>query len=577
VIAEKSAPVLAGLMMDRSLQISRLIDHAALWHGDVEIVTQRTGLPDQRSNYRQVRARSAQLAHALRQRLGVAAGERVATFAWNTQRHLELYYGVSGIGAVLHTINPRLFAAQIAYIVNHARDRFIFLDADLVPVLEPLAAQLPHVEGYVVLCAENDLPPTSLPGALAYETLIAGFPDDIVWPELDERTASSLCYTSGTTGNPKGVLYAHRSTLLHTFAQAASWQAGAGSQTSILPVVPLFHANAWGLPYLAPMQGSKLVFADPHLDPAALYDALEREQVTLSCGVPTIWLRLLEHLERNDLRFSSLKLLGVGGAAAPRSMIEAFEVKYDVRVMNAWGMTETSPACTFGIPKAEHDVLPQRIDYKTCAGRCLFGVELRIVDDAGVAQPFDGVAQGEIHVRGPWIASGYFEDEEATARGITADGWLRTGDIATVDPDGYVAIRDRAKDVIKSGGEWISSIDLENVAVAHPDVAEAAAIGVPHPTWSERPVLFAVPKAGRELDPAAVRAFLDGKIAKWWMPDEVIVVAELPHTATGKVSKRTLREQHAAALASMEETVDSLGDEVGKAKLYFEKRRELSS
>jgi 3-(methylthio)propionyl---CoA ligase len=550
VIAETTAPALAGLMMDRSLQISRLIDFAALWHGDVEVVTKRTGKPDLRAGYREVRVRSAQLAHALAERLGVAPGDRVATFAWNTQRHLELYYGVSGIGAVLHTLNPRLFAPQIVYIVNHARDRFIFLDADLVPVLEPLAEQLPGVEGYVVLCAESELPATTLPNAIAYETLIAGMPVDIVWPELDERTASSLCYTSGTTGNPKGVLYSHRSTLLHTFAQAASWSAGPGSQATILPVVPLFHANAWGLPYMAPMLGSKLVFADPHLDAAALFETFEQEQVTLTCGVPTIWLRLLEYLERNDLRFSSLKLLGVGGTAPPRSMIEAFEVKYGVCVMNAWGMTETSPACTFGTPKPQHDVMPQRIDYKTRAGRCLFGVDIRIVDDEGTVLPFDGVAQGEIHVRGPWIAGGYFEDDEATSRGITDDGWLRTGDIATIDADGYVTIRDRSKDVIKSGGEWISSIDLENVAVAHPDVAEAAAIGVPHPTWSERPVLYVVPKQGKTVDRAGILAFLDGKVAKWWMPDDVIMVTELPHTATGKVSKRTLRDQFAESRAA---------------------------
>ncbi|HWT04645.1 MAG TPA: long-chain fatty acid--CoA ligase [Xanthomonadales bacterium] len=539
-----TAPALAGLMMDRPLLISRLIDHAARWHGEAEVVTLRTGEPDRRATYREVRARSAQLAHALAQRLHVAPGDRVATFAWNSQRHLELYYGVSGSGAVLHTINPRLFAPQIVYVVNHAHDRFVFIDADLVPLLEPLAAELPSVEGYVVLCDESALPATSLPNAIAYETLIAGLPDDIEWPELDERTASSLCYTSGTTGNPKGVLYSHRSTILHTFAQAASWQAGPGSQAAILPVVPLFHANAWGLPYLAPMQGSKLVFADPHLDPAGLYDAFEREQITLTCGVPTIWLRLLEYLDRNGLRFSSLKLLGVGGAAPPRAMIEAFELKYGVCVMNAWGMTETSPACTVGAPKPHHDVLPQRIDYKTRAGRCLFGVDMRIVDDDGTPLPLDGVAQGEIHVRGPWIASSYFEDDDATSRGITADGWLRTGDIATVDADGYVMIRDRAKDVIKSGGEWISSIDLENVAVAHPAVAEAAAIGVPHPTWSERPVLFVVAKQGHDVDARSVLAFLDGKVAKWWLPDEVIVVAELPHTATGKVSKRTLRASY---------------------------------
>jgi len=543
VIAPPNAPALTGLMMDRPLQISWLIDHAARWHGDVEIVTKRTGLPDSRGTYRDVRARSAQIAHALAERLGVRPGDRVATFAWNSQRHLELYYGVSCSGAVLHTINPRLFATQLIYIVNHARDRFIFIDADLLPVLEPLAAELPNVEGYVVLCDEASLPATTLPNVLAYETLLAGMPEDISWPELDERAASSLCYTSGTTGNPKGVLYSHRSTLLHAFSQVSTLNAGPGSLATILPVVPLFHANAWGIPYLGAMAGSKLVFADPHLDPAELYDALESERVTLTCGVPTIWLRLLEYLERNDLRFSTLRVLCVGGAAPPRAMIEALEVRYGLCVMNAWGMTETSPACTIGQPKPQHDVLPQRIDYKTRAGRCLFGVEMRLVDDDGAVLPFDGVAQGELHVRGPWVAAEYFDDDDATARGVTDDGWLRTGDIASIDSDGYVTIRDRSKDVIKSGGEWISSIDLENVAVAHPGVAEAAAIGIPHPTWSERPILFVVPKAGHAVDAASVVAFLEGKIAKWWMPDQVIITTELPHTATGKISKRTLRER----------------------------------
>jgi 3-(methylthio)propionyl---CoA ligase len=539
--------MLPGLMMDTPLLIGSLIDYAARWHGDREIVTHRTGKPDHRYTYRDARARSAQVAHALRDRLGVQPGDRIATFAWNSYRHFELYFGVSGIGAVLHTINPRLFADQLEYIVNHAADRYVFVEPELLPILEALAARLPSVEGYIVLTDAASMPATSLPNAIAYESLIAGRPDDIVWPQIDERLASSLCYTSGTTGNPKGVLYSHRSTLLHTFGAALALKVGAHTLDTILPVVPMFHANAWGLPYVAAMAGANFVCCDPHLDPAELYRSIERERVTFTCGVPTIWLRMLDYLDAQGLRFSTLEALACGGSAPPRSIIAAFEERFGITFLNAWGMTETSPVCTMGTPRAEHDELPQRIDYKTRAGRCIYGVEIGLLDDEGSDVPADGEAQGEIVVRGPWIAAGYYNDAPATAAGITSDGWLRTGDVASISPDGYVTIRDRSKDVIKSGGEWISSVELENHAVAHPAVAEAAAVGIPHPTWQERPLLVVVKKPGAEVDRAEMLAFLDGKIAKWSMPDDVVFVDELPHTATGKISKRTLRERFAIA------------------------------
>lgn len=542
------AGTLSGLMMDAPLSIGSLIDHAARWHSDAEIVTYQVGAPAHRYGYGAARKRSAQLAHALRERLGVRPGDRVATIAWNTYRHFEAYFGVSGIGAVLHTINPRLFTHQLEYIVNHAADRYILVDTHLVKLLEPLAASFPHVEGYVILTDEAHMPATSLPNTICYETLLADMPDDIVWPSFDERTASSLCYTSGTTGNPKGVMYSHRSTVLHALSSAADLSAGSETFGCVLSIVPMFHANAWGLPYLAPMLGAKIVFPDPHLDPKHLYDVMEGEGVTSAFGVPTIWFHLLAYLEKNHLRFSTLTAVGVGGAAAPAMMIEAFERNFGVHVLHAWGMTETSPACTTGNPKAEHmKTLDETIARKTTQGRVKYGVEVELRDDAGKSLPFDGVAQGDLFVRGPWVASGYFEDDDATAASLTADGWFRTGDIASVDRDGYVILRDRSKDVIKSGGEWISSIDLENVAIAHPGVAEAAAIGVPHPTWSERPILVVVRKdVATPPGKAEIIEFLTGKVAKWWLPDDVVFVRELPHTATGKVSKKTLRERFAA-------------------------------
>ena len=540
--------MLPGLMMDTPLTIGSLIDHAARWYGDREIVTHRTGQPDHRYTYRDARALSAQVAHALRGRLGVTTGDRIATLAWNSYRHLEVYFGVSGIGAVLHTVNPRLFADQLEYIFNHAADRYVFVEPDLLPILEALAPRLPKLEGYIVLTDAASMPATSLPNAIAYETLIAGLPGEIEWPEIDERLASSLCYTSGTTGNPKGVLYSHRSTVLHTFAAIGGMKVSARTLDTILPVVPMFHANAWGLPYVAAMVGSKLVFCDPHLDAAELYRSLEREQVTLTSGVPTIWLRMLEYMRSNGLRLSTVEALPCGGSAPPRSLIAAFE-EAGIAFLNIWGMTESSPVCTIGQPRAEHDAMPLRLDYKTRAGRPVYGVQMRLRDDAGDDLPMDGEAQGELLIRGPWIAAGYYDDEAATAVGTTEDGWLRTGDIASVSPEGYVTIRDRSKDVIKSGGEWISSVELENHAVAHPAVAEAAAIGIPHPTWQERPLLVVVKKPGAEVDRAEILAFLEGKVAKWWLPDDVVFVDELPHTATGKLSKRTLRDRFTVTAA----------------------------
>jgi len=532
---------LHGLMMEMPLMISSIIDYAALWHGDSEVVSREPDGSVSRSNYREVRARAAQLALAL-QAYGIRPGDRVATMAWNSQRHLELYYAISGIGAIIHTINPRLFSEQIEYVVNHAADRLIFVDADLAHLLEPLAPRLTTVEGYVVLGdAANTA--TTLPNLNSYEEFIAPQARDIVWPQFDERTASGLCYTSGTTGNPKGALYSHRSTVLHALSGAATLRTPNGAMKCALPVVPMFHVNAWGLPYTAPLLGAKLVLPGPKLDPASLYELFEKEQVDFTAGVPTVWLWLVAYVKEHGLKFSSLRALGVGGSAAPRSMIETLENDYGISVQQGWGMTETSPVCTTGILNEKQDHSPQRLDYKARAGRIVYGVEMKLVDDDGKVLPDDGTAQGELLVRGHWVASGYYRNPEASEKALTSDGYFRTGDIASLDPDGYLTIRDRTKDVIKSGGEWISSIDLENVAVSHPQIAEAAAVGMPHPVWGERPVLIVKRAPGANLGRAEVLEFLKGKIVKWWMPDDVLFVDELPHTATGKISKLKLREE----------------------------------
>ena len=533
-----------GLMMNQALLITDLIRYAAQYHPDTEIVTRTVEGPVHRYDYAAAYTRVQQLAHALDE-LGVKPGDRLATLAWNGHRHFELYYAISGIGAICHTVNPRLFVPQIEYILNHAEDTYVFVDLTFVPLLEQLAPKLKSVKGYVVLTDRAHMPTSTLPNLLCYEELIAGRPTDYEWPKLDEWTASSLCYTSGTTGNPKGVLYCHRSTILHTFSINLADSLAFTAHEVVLPVVPLFHVNAWGIPYAATMAGSKLVFPGPHLDPASLYEMFEQEQVTMTAGVPTIWHKLLEYLDQTGKSFTSLKRLLSGGSAVPISMIAAFEEKHGARVCHAWGMTELSPVGTAGVLKPAQKKLPpqERYRYQASQGRAVFGVELKIVDGEGRPLPHDGKAFGVLLVRGPWVTSGYFNDEEATRAAFDEDGWFRTGDVVTIDADGWMRIVDRTKDLIKSGGEWISSIELENAAVGHPDVFEAAAIAVAHPKWQERPLLVVVAKPGSTLTRDGMLDYLRGKVAKWSVPDDVVFVKELPHTATGKLLKSKLREQ----------------------------------
>ena len=532
-----------ALMMDRPLLISSLIEYAALYHGDTEIVSRTIEGPMHRYTYRDAHARSKRLAKALLG-LGIEPGERVGTLAWNGYRHFELYYGVSGIGAVLHTVNPRLFTDQIVYIINHAEDSYLFVDLNLVPLLETIADKLETLKGYVIMTDEAHMPESKLANTMCYETLVGEQSDDYEWPVFDEWTASSLCYTSGTTGNPKGSLYAHRSTLLHAFAACTTDVLGLSCRDTVLLVVPMFHANGWSLPYTAPMCGCKLVLPGPQLDGASVYELLENEQVSFSAGVPTVWFMLLDYLQQSNKTLDHLKTITCGGAAVPRSLIQAVEESYGVRMIHAWGMTEMSPIGTVGTFKRGMEELPaeRRYDIQEKQGRGIYGVELKIVDDDGNQLPRDGKAFGELMVRGPWIASGYFKGEGADV--LDEDGWFPTGDVATLDPEGYMQITDRAKDLIKSGGEWISSIDLENVAVGHPEVAEACVIGVPHPKWNERPLLLVVRGEGSSLAKEDLLTFLEGKIAKWWMPDDVVFVEELPHTATGKLYKAKLREDY---------------------------------
>jgi fatty-acyl-CoA synthase len=530
-----------GLMQDRPLLISQLLEFAAQYHGDREIVTRSIEGPIHRTNYREVSKRAKRVANALG-KLGVKLGDRVGTLAMNTYRHLEIYYGISGIGAICHTINPRLFAEQITYIANHAEDKYIFLDPIFVPLIEKFAGDLKTVKGWIVLTDRAHMPKSALANMMCYEELIGAESDNFDWPMFDERTASSLCYTSGTTGNPKGVLYQHRSTVLHSYCVCMPDTLNVSSKDSILVVVPMFHANAWGLVYAAPMCGAKLVFPGKDMDGKSVHDLLEQEKCTISAGVPTVWLALLNYLQDNDKRIDTVRQFVIGGSAAPRSMIEAFQEKYGAYVIHAWGMTEMSPLGTTGMLKPHMLGWPskQRIDVQIKQGRAVYGVELKIVDDDGKEQPRDGKAFGHLMVRGPWITSGYFKGEGGKV--LDKDGWFKTGDIATLDAEGFIQITDRSKDVIKSGGEWISSIDLENTAVGHPEVREAAVIGIAHPKWDERPLLIVIKKDGSTLDRAGMLKYLDGKIAKWWMPDDVVFVKELPHTATGKLLKTKLRE-----------------------------------
>jgi acyl-CoA synthetase (AMP-forming)/AMP-acid ligase II len=535
-----------GLMMDTPLLISSIAEHAEKFHGDREIVSVTMDNPRHRYTMREAVERSRKLANAL-DKLGLEAGDRVATIAWNDYRHLEIYYGVSGSGYVCHTINPRLFPEQLVFIINHAEDRWIFTDLMFVPLLEKLLPQIPKVEGFIVMTDEAHMPETSLPNAVCYETLLAAESSEYRWPQLDEHTASALCYTSGTTGDPKGVLYDHRSTVLHAYASVAPDVLNLSSIDVVLPVVPLFHVNAWGVPYSTLMVGSKLVFPGPKMgDGEALYELMEAEKVTVALGVPTVWLALLQYCEQTGKTLNALQRTVIGGAAVPRSMIEQFSKVHDVQAIQGWGMTEMSPLGTANTPKAGQEGFSdeERFDLATKAGRGIFGCELRIVDDEGRELPWDGVAYGALQVRGPWICSDYFR-LEGSAGSHSDDGWFNTGDVATIDPQGYMAITDRTKDVIKSGGEWISSIDLENAAMGHPAVAEAAVIGVAHPKWTERPLLIVVAAEGKEIDKQELLGFFKGKVADWWIPNDVAVVTELPHTATGKIKKIELRKQFA--------------------------------
>lgn len=528
--------------------ISSLIDHAATFHGDTELVSRLPEGNIRRTTWREVGERSKQVANALAE-LGVERGDRVATLAWNSDRHLALYFGVSGSGAVMHTVNPRLFPEQITYIINHAEDRVLFFDITFASMVSALAPALETVEHFVVMTDRAHMPDVAGVPAdrlLCWEEFIGRQSTHYDWPEFDERSASSLCYTSGTTGNPKGVLYSHRSTMLHTLMTAARDAIDIHSGSVILLVVPMFHANAWGTPYTAAMVGAKLVMPGPHLDGESVYQLMKSEGVNQSQGVPTVWMMLFAYLDEHpeiDPHELGLHYAGTGGAALPLSMIERFERDFGAETFQGWGMTETSPLCVVGRPLPKHAglSLDEQHRLRLKQGRGVWGVDFKIVDDNGNELPWDGKAFGEVWVRGPWIASGYFRGEGGDK--LDGDGFFPTGDVATIDPDGYLQLVDRTKDVIKSGGEWVSSIDLENAAMGHPAVAEAAVIGVPHPKWQERPLLIAVLRNGHHATRDDLLEYLSGQVAKWWLPDDVVFVDELPHTATGKVLKVKLREQ----------------------------------
>jgi len=531
-----------GLMQQQPLMIASIIKHAARHHGATEVVAKLTDGRIHRYTYADAEQRARRLVRALEQ-LGVRPGDRVATLAWNDHRHFEIYYAVSGMGAIVHTVNPRLAPEDIVYIIGHAEDAVLFADPAFAPLVAAIVPALPRLRAVVVMTDAGSMPALALPGSaqlLCYEDLIAASDASYAWPEFDENTASALCYTSGTTGRPKGVLYSHRSTLLHAYACAVPDVLGIRATDRVMPIVPMFHANAWGIPYVAPMAGAALVMPGRHLDGASVHGLMDAERVTASAGVPTVWLGLLHHLESTGARLASLERLLCGGSACPSVLIETFRDKYGVRVGHGWGMTETSPVAAVNAAKPETEPLEgdAAVRQRAKQGRALFGVEMKIVDDAGNELPWDGERFGDLLVRGPWVCRRYFRaDEDATGAG----GWFATGDVATIDPTGTMEIVDRSKDVVKSGGEWISSIALENIAIEHPDVAEAAIVGVSHPKWLERPLLVVVPKAGRSVEPTDVLRRYDGRVAKWWIPDEVAVVEEIPHTATGKINKLALR------------------------------------
>jgi fatty-acyl-CoA synthase len=532
-----------GLMQDWPLLCHRIIEHAALFHGTQEVVTRSVEGPIHRTNYAEIHARALKVSQSL-QRDGVKLGDRVATIAWNTWRHLEAWYGIMGIGAICHTVNPRLFPEQIAWIINHAEDRVVMVDITFVPVLEKIADKLPSVERFIVLTDKAHMPETTLKNAVAYEDWIAAADGDFAWQNFDENTAAAMCYTSGTTGDPKGVLYSHRSNVLHSFMANTKDALGTSAADTMLPVVPLFHANSWGIAFSAPTMGTKLVMPGPKLDGASVYELLDTEKVTFTAGVPTVWLMLLNHMASNHLKLPHLKMVVCGGSAMPRSMIKSF-VDMGVLVRHAWGMTEMSPLGTLATLKPPFSNLEgdDRLDVLQTQGYPPYGVQMKITDDAGKELPWDGKTFGRLKVSGPAVAKAYFRVD---ADILDGDGYFDTGDVATIDPHGYMRITDRSKDVIKSGGEWISSIDLENLAVGHPAVAEAAVIGIHHPKWDERPLLIVQLKAGQKASREDILKYMDGKIAKWWMPDDVAFVDGIPHTATGKILKTALRDQFKA-------------------------------
>ncbi len=534
-----------GLMQTRPLMISSIIQHAARNHASTEIVSMTAEAGLHRITYGEIERRMRRLVRAL-QRLGVKEGDRVGTLAWNGYRHLEAYYAAPGMGAMYHTINPRLGVEDVSYIIEDAGDAVLFADVSFAPLIEALAPRIavPHI---VMMTDPANMPDLTLaPGQTlhCYETLLAEADEDYTWPEFDELTAAGLCYTSGTTGRPKGVLYSHRSTVLHAYAVNQADVFGLRASDRVMPVVPMFHVNAWGCPFAAPMAGASLILPGRHLDGASLTTLMNQERVTISAGVPTIWLGLLAHLRATGTRLDTVRSLVIGGSACPPMLIDAFAREYGIRVDHAWGMTEMSPLGTYNAPKSGEDTMPVEAvaARRLNQGRGIYGVEMKIVGDDGEALPWDGVAFGNLLVRGHWVCQSYF-GANATG-GADGQGWFATGDVATIDADGYMTITDRSKDVIKSGGEWISSITLENIAIAYPDVAEAAIIAATHPKWDERPLLLVVAKDGRTIDHAALLSSYEGHVPKWWLPDAVLTVAELPHTATGKLNKLALRMQY---------------------------------